>query len=209
MKKIIWLFITVVFTSCIKQDDTPVETCPGGCDGSFTVTTGELQSDGYWHVPFLGYNYFTIKGELTELSPEYEINNVPLIETAFDSDYWITVDTIRFTTPMYSYLGWFSDNNFQNPIPIGNNEYNIIYLANEYTPYNIAGYQLNPNICWDCPYTETLFGSYSKYTYIPSQNIFFDNEMIGDTANIFIRVTFNTDLGPREVKNETLKIIFE
>ncbi len=33
--------------------------------------------------------------------------------------------------------------------------------------------------------------------------------MIGDTAHIFIRVTFNTDLGPREIRNETLNIIFE
>jgi len=64
-------------------------------------------------------------------------------------------------------------------------------------------------MCWDCPYIETLLGSYSKYTYTPSQNIFFDNEMIGDTAHIFIRVTFNTDLGPREIRNETLNIIFE
>jgi hypothetical protein len=198
-----------MFISCSKEQETPTEVCTGGCEVLFAISTGELQSDGYWHVPFLGYNYFTIRGNLTPMNPQYEVNDVPLVETAFDSDYWILIDTIHFITPMYSYLGWFSDNNFQNPIPIGNHEYDITYLADTYAPYNIAGYQLSPNICWDCPYTETLFGSYSKYTYIPSQNIFFDNEMVGDTANIFIRVTFNTDLGPREVKNETLKIIFE
>lgn len=211
MKKIIWLLITVVFISCTKQDNTPVEVCPGGCDSQFSIpaSNAELREDGYWHVQHIGLNYFTIRGELTKLSPEYEINSVPLVETAFDSDYWIIIDTIQFTTPMYSYLGWFSDNNFQNPIPIGNNEYDITYLANEYAPYNIAGYQLNPHTCWDCPYVETLFGSYSKYTYTPAQNIIFDDEMIGDTAHIFIRVTFNTDLGPREIRNETLNIIFE
>ena len=64
-------------------------------------------------------------------------------------------------------------------------------------------------MCWDCPYTETLLGTYSKYNYTPTQNIVFDNEMIGDTAHIYIRTTFNTDLGPREVRDEVLNIIFE
>jgi hypothetical protein len=54
----------------------------------------------------------TIKGNLTPLNSEYVIKKVPLVEAAFDSDYWIIMDTVHFVTPMYSYLGWFSDNNF-------------------------------------------------------------------------------------------------
>ena len=64
-------------------------------------------------------------------------------------------------------------------------------------------------MCWDCPYTPTLFGTHSKYNYTPSQNFFIDNEMVGDTANIFIETTFNSDTGPRAVQNSTLKVIFE
>jgi hypothetical protein len=64
-------------------------------------------------------------------------------------------------------------------------------------------------MCLDCPYTETLLGTYSKYNYTPTQNIFYDNEMIGDTATIFIQMTFNTDSGPRVVKNHEMKFIFQ
>jgi hypothetical protein len=110
---------------------------------------------------------------------------------------------------MYSYLGWWSDNNFQNPVAVGNHSYNMIFLANNYTPFNIVGYQLTKYMCFDCPYTPTLLGTYSKYNYTPTQNIFFDDEMIGDTAHIFIRTTFNTDLGPQRIIESKLNIIFE
>ena len=62
-------------------------------------------------------------------------------------------------------------------------------------------------MCTDCPYSETLVGSYSKYTYTPTQNIFLDNEMIGDTINIFIETTFNTDVGEREIVENNIKVI--
>ena len=61
----------------------------------------------------------------------------------------------------------------------------------------------------DCPYTPTLLGTYSKYNYTPRQQIFFDNEMIGDTAQIFIRVLFNNDSGPRVTKDTVFNVIFE
>jgi hypothetical protein len=209
MKKLTMLFLAITFISCQKEIEP--KTCPNGCEAQYYVSSSnaELRDDGYWYVRHIGLNYFTIKGNLTQLDPEYVINGVPLIEAAFDSDYWIIADTVHFVTPMYSYLGWFSDNNFQNPIPIGNHVYDMTILANKYSPLNIVGYQLSPYMCWTCPYTETLLGTYSKYNYNPTQNIIFDNEMIGDTAHIHIRTTFNTDLGPREVRNETLNIIFE
>ena len=46
-------------------------------------------------------------------------------------------------------------------------------------PLNIAGYQIQKNFCWECPYAETLLGTYSKYNYNPRQQIFIDNEMVG------------------------------
>lgn len=39
--------------------------------------------------------------------------------------------------------------------------------------------------------------------------MFFDNEMVGDTANIYIKIIFNTDIGPSETQNKVLKVIFE
>ena len=64
-------------------------------------------------------------------------------------------------------------------------------------------------MCLDCPYTSTLLGTYSKYNYYPTQNIFFDKAMIGDTASIFIQVTFNSDVGIKEIKEKEMKIIFK
>ncbi len=185
MKNTIVLSVVLALLSCKKQQIEPKESCPGGCDGEFTITSNTaFQSDGYWHVKHSGSNYFVIEGNLTKLNPQYEINKVPLIETNFDSDYWVLFDTIQYTIPIYSYLGWFSDKQFNTPLPIGEYTYTLKNISNIHPALNIAGYQINPNTCWDCPYTKTLFGTHSKYTYKPKQNIFFNKQMIGDTANI-------------------------
>jgi hypothetical protein len=212
MKKILIILATVVtLISCKKESLEPKETCPGGCYSDYIITSpsSTLQSDGYWHVSYLGANYFTIKGNLSQLDVKYVVNGVPLIEVNFDSDYWVIFDTIQYTTPMYSYLGWFTNNQFNTPISIGGYTYTLKTLAEIQPPLNIAGYQLSPYMCWDCPYTSTLLGTHSKYTYTPQQNFFFDNEMIGDTARIYIQTIFNSDIGLREEKNTILKVIFE
>jgi len=211
MKKILIVLVAVAtLASCEKEPIKP-DPCPGGCTSDFTITSpsSTLQPDGYWHVSYLGANYFTVKGNLSQLNSEYVINGVPLIEVNFDSDYWVIFDTIQYTTPMYSYLGWYTNNQFNTPISIGEHVYTLRTLAEIQPPLNIAGYQLNKHICWTCPYTPTLFGSHSKYNYTPQQSFFFDNEMIGDTANIYIQVIFNSDMGPREEKNIVMKVIFE
>ena len=74
-------------------------------------------------------------------------------------------------------------------------------------PLNIAGYQIQKNFCWECPYAETLLGTYSKYNYNPRQQFYLDNEMIGDTLQVFTKTLFNSDVGERiEVENK-FKII--
>jgi hypothetical protein len=211
MKKILLvLFAATTLISCEKKDVKPA-TCSGGCSGNYTmpVSSGTLQVDGYWHVKYVGKQYFTVKGELTELNPAYVINGVPLIEVNFDSDYWVLFDTIRYQIPMYSYLSWFSDQQFNNPISIGSFTYTLKGISKIHPALNIAGYQINPHMCWTCPYTPTLLGTHSKYNYHPTQNFFLDNEMIGDTANIYIETIFNFDTGPSETQNTVLKVIFE
>ena len=210
MKNIIVLGVALTLLSCKKQPIESQELCPGGCNSEFTITSNAvLQSDGYWHVVHNGSNYFTIEGNLTKLNSQYEVNKVPLTEINFDSDYWVLFDTIQYTIPIYSYLGWFSNNQFTTPIPVGNYTYTLKDIADIHPPLNIVGYQINPHTCWDCPYTKTLFGTHSKYTYEPKQNIFFDKEMVGDTASIYIQIVFNSDLGKREIQNKILKVIFE
>jgi hypothetical protein len=110
---------------------------------------------------------------------------------------------------MYSSLGWFNDNGLNNPIPIGHYTYTMNDLINLHPPLNVVGYQIPKHFCFDCPYAPTLLATYSKYNYLPRQQIFCDDEMIGDTASIFIKTVFNTDVGMRIENEHEIKVIFE
>ena len=193
------LILSLIFApSCTKEKFS--SPCNGDCETNYWVVyKNEVinpNSNGYYEVEWDGLNYFQIKGSLSELDDRYVINEVPLIESKYDSDYWVVFDSITFQTPMYSYLGWFSDQGLNTPIPIGSYTYTINDLISIHPPLNIVGYQIPKHFCTTCPYAPTILGTYSKYNYNPTQNIFLDNEMIGDTINIFIETTFNTEGGP-------------
>jgi len=211
MKKLIYITLISFFWACSPEElISPYPCLSGNCESFFEidplVSPGVYQdNNGYFHIEHQGYNYFTIKGQLDELHPDYVVNGVPLVETIFDSDYWVWIDGITFTVPLYSVLGYFTGGGFNNPIPLGNITYTIDDMAQNQPPLNIAGYQINPNQCLDCPYSETLLGSYSKYNYQPQQQIFFDNQMVGDTAKVFIKTVFPNNI---EVE-KSFKIIFE
>lgn len=205
MKKLVYITLISFFWACSPEElISPYPCLSGDCESFFEidplVSPGVYQdNNGYFHIEHQGYNYFTIKGQLDELHPDYVINGVPLVETLFDSDYWVWIDGITFTVPLYSVLGYFTGGGFVNPIPIGNLTYTIEDMANNHPPLNIAGYSYNPNS------DIQNLGTYSKYTYEPQQQIFFDNQMVGDTAKVFIKTAFNNDI---EIEKE-FKIIFE
>ncbi len=205
MKKLIYITLISFFWACSPEElISPYPCLSGDCESFFEidplVSPGVYQdANGYFHIEHQGYNYFTIKGQLDELHPDYVVNGVPLVETLFDSDYWVWIDGITFTVPLYSVLGYFTGGGFVNPIPIGNLTYTIENMAQNHPPLNIVGYSYNPNS------DIQSLGTYSKYTYKPQQQIFFDNEMVGDTAKVFIKTTFNNDI---EIEKE-FKIIFE
>lgn len=216
MKKLAFLAFSVLLFSCTKETITKPYPCLNGdCEGQFFIDTlvspGSYfdSTDGYWRVKYSGLTYFTIQGKLSELDPYYVVNKVPLVETQYDSDYWVIFDTLQWTSPMYSVLSWFSDNTYTQPITVGNLTYTLEDIANLNPPLNIVGYQIPKYFCWDCPYAPTLLGTYSKYKYEPRQQVFFDDEMVGDTANVFIKVLFNNDTGFREEREYQLPIIFE
>ena len=87
------------------------------------------------------------------------------------------------------------------------NNIRINDLINSHPPLNIAGYQIPKYFCTECAYAETILGSHSNYNYNPKQNFMLDNEMVGDTINIFIETTFNFETSQREVILDHLKII--
>ena len=205
MKKLVYITLISFLWACSPEELINNYPCiEGDCNVEFTidplVSPGVYQDiNNYWHISHQGVQYFTIKGNTSELHPDYVVNGVPLIETVFDSDYWVWINGITFTVPLYSVLGYFTDSNFNNPIPIGNLTYTIEDMANNHPPLNIAGYSYNPNS------DINSLGTYSKYNYTPQQQIFFDNQMVGDTAKVFIKTIFPNNI---EVEKE-FKIIFE
>ena len=123
MRKLLIIGLVLLLASCSKEEITPFPCLDGNCDTNFWIDTnvspGTYEDEnGYWHVPYNGLNYFTIEGDLAELHDEYVINNVPLVEVDYDSDYWVVMDSLSFTLPTYSYLGWFTNGDFDTPISI-------------------------------------------------------------------------------------------
>lgn len=215
------LILSLIFApSCTKQTihQSP---CDGNCGTNYIVVYKNQEilpnSNGYYKIQWDGLNYFQIKGQLTELNDQYIVNGEPLIEAKFDSDYWVVFDSLMFQTPMYSYLGWFTDQGLNTPISIGPHIYTMNDLINHHPPLNIAGYQIPKHFCTECPYAPTMVGTFSKYTYSPTQNFLLDNEMVGDTLNVFIETTFNTEGGiwyhghdspvPKETIEDQIKVI--
>ena len=206
MKKAIYVFLLFIFFSCSTEEETSICYPQEQCSAQFwidpLVSPGVYEDEnGYWHIEHQGYNYFTIKGQLSEAELA-EVNGVPLVETIFDSNYWVWINGITFTVPLYSVLGYFTGGGYNNPIPVGNLTYTIEEMAQTHPPLNIVGYQINPNQCLDCPYSPTLIGTRSKYNYTPQQQIFFDNQMKGDTAKIMIEARFG------EMSDETIETEF-
>ena len=177
MNKAIYVFLLFIFFSCSTEEETSICYPQEQCSAQFwidpLVSPGVYEDEnGYWHIEHQGYNYFTIKGQLSEAELA-EVNGVPLVETIFDSNYWVWINGITFTVPLYSVLGYFTGGGYNNPIPVGNLTYTIEEMAQTHPPLNIVGYQINPNQCLDCPYSPTLIGTRSKYNYTPQQQIFF------------------------------------
>jgi hypothetical protein len=201
--------------ACSKEElPTPYPCLDGNCDVEFKidplVSPGVYQdANSYWHIKYWGPKYFTIKGKLDELNPQYVVNKVPLIETQYDSDYWVVFDTIHYKVPIYSVLSWFNDQNYNTPLPVGNLEYSLTDIAQLQPPLNIAGYQIQKNFCWTCPYAKTLLGTYSKYNYNPRQQFFLDQDMVGDTLKVMTKTLFNNDVGERVIRETEFKIIVD
>ena len=216
MKKFIYITLISFLWACSPEElIKPYPCVDGDCNSFFQidpqVSPGVYQDEnGYWHIEYYGPKYFTIMGQLDELDEYYEVNGVPLVEVAYDSDYWIAFDSISFQVPIYSVLSWFSNGDWNNLIPIGNQTYTLTDIARIQPPLNIVGYQIQKNFCWECPYAPTLLGTYSKYNYNPRQQFYLNNTMVGDTLKVMTKVMFASEyLDERIIQEHEFNIIVE
>ena len=213
MKNILKVFILILLSSCSTNSPKQDVCLNGDCFGSFYVDTighpgTYLDSQGVWHIKHAGLNYFTIKGNLSELDPHYVINRVPLVVTAYDSNFFYIPGNVIWTYPVYSFLGLWSSNQMNTPIPYGTNTYTFPQLVKQTTIENLAGYEIqrNPNVNVNHPAYPTYFATYSRYTYRPQQSMVFFPDFIGKTATIYIQITFGEN---KEAIDKELKVVFE
>lgn len=122
MKQFVLTIITaLVLFGCSSDEDAQPACLNGSCNADFWIDTlGHLgtyqDNNGVWHVKHAGLNYFTVKGNLAKLDPHYVINGVPLVVTAFDSNFFFTPGNVIWTYPVYSYLGLWNSNQMNTPI---------------------------------------------------------------------------------------------
>lgn len=214
---ILFVLITHLIISCDipEEDNYP---CPdGNCDAVFVIDVQQnpgsyLDENGIWHIKHSGLNYFRVLGSTDPIFDKYLINNVPSMYTAFDSNYFYIPGLVTWTYPVYSYLGLFSNNNMNTAIPIGFQTFTFPQLVQNYQIMNLAGYVINknPNVNVNHPAYSTYFSTYSKYNYSPTQQMFFFPDMIGQAADIYIKVSWASDWwGVNVEKFYKLSVIFE
>lgn len=213
MKKILIAFALISFIGC-TNDLTEQPVClDDDCYGDFYIDIlghpGTYQdSQGIWHIKHAGLNYFIVKGNLSTLDPHYVINGVPLVDTGYDSNFFYLPGNVIWTYPVYSFLGLWSSNQMNTPIPIGTQTYTFPQLITQTSIMNLAGYEIqrNPNVNVNHPAYKTYFATYSRYTYRPQQSMVFFRDFIGKTATIYIKITFGED---KVTINKELKVVFE
>jgi hypothetical protein len=212
--RILFLLVVSLFVfSCSTPEIEPDVCLNGNCGAEFWVSTlghpGTYKdANDVWHIKHANLDYFTIKGKINELDPHYVINGVPLVVTAFDSNMFYTLGNVIWTYPVYSYLGLWSSNQMNTPIPIGTQTYTFPQLIQQTTVENLAGYEIqhNPNVNMNHPAYKTYFSTYSKYNYNPQQNMVFFDDFEGMSATIYIEVTLGEN---KKTITKELKIIFE
>ena len=111
MKKLVLLGLVLsIFSSCEEKIVLPHPCEDGDCQAYFNIDK-QIQpntffdDNGFHHIEYRGFKYFTFEGKLDKLHSQYEINGTPLVSTTYDSDTWIAFDTLSFRVPIYNVLG--------------------------------------------------------------------------------------------------------
>lgn len=213
MKKLFLLGLSLLVLSCTAPSIEQPVCLTGDCSAQFWVDTkghpGTYKdAQGVWHIKHAGLNYFTVKGSASQLSPDYVVNNVPLIVTAFDSNMFYIPGNVTWNYPVYSYQGLWSSNQMNTPIAVGTRTYTFPQLADKMSIINLVGYTIQPHtdMYANASVLRSYFATYSKYTYEPQQSMVFFKDFIGKSATIYIEVSYGED---KVTVKQELKVVFE
>lgn len=213
LKNLFLLLLSLFVFSCSTLELQQNVCLNGDCYAEFWVDTlghpGTCQDEeGVWHIKHAGLNYFTVKGQLSALDPHYVINNVPLDITSFDSNFFYLPGNVIWTYPVYSYLGLWSSNQMNTPIPIGTQTYTFLQLSQQTSIMNLVGYIIQPHTDFHTNQSvlQTYFSTNSRYTYTPQQSMAFFPDFIGQSATIYINITFGEN---KETVLKELEVVFE
>ena len=185
---------------CKKDEVTepaPCTECTMQVQVDTMVSPGSWKdANDYWHVPYNGYNYFTMEARMDDINDKYKVNDVPLVAVDWDSDYWVIFDSIGFKFKLFSPFGYVTGDGTR--IPVGDT---VITLRVNSQPTNIVGYVHSPNRSGGI---ETRYSTYTR------KMILFTKDLIGDTAIIYTKGIWNTDIvGPKKEQFNYHCIIFE
>jgi len=213
MKNFIYsILFLLLLTSCSVETSSSQVCQDGSCNAEFWVDTNVSpgsykDTQGVWHIEYSGLKYFTLKGSVDQVMPDYIVNGVPLVETGYDSNFFFTTENVQWTFPVYSFLGLFSNNTLTTAIPYGTRTKTIPQIqADGINITNLVGYQITKVTTFDKPYSPDLLSTYSKYNFTPQQQMVYLPSFVGKTADIYVKVAWGEGVEKREYK---IKVIFE
>lgn len=174
--------------------------CPDGCDtevwlDNLTQPNAYTDDNGYTHIEYNGPAYFTAKMKVSKVDPEYLVNDVPLVQVEWDSDYWMILENIQLAVAYYRPFGLWSQG-FAQPIAAVNTTINLNDAVGLYGMTNAVGYSIDKETCLDCPYSKSLYGirtQVNERTLITQKSIILTNEMVGDTMTLYTKAKFAYD----------------
>ena len=194
------------------------EACPGGCEtelwiDNLTQPNAYTDDNGFTHIEYNGGSYFTVKMQVSEVDDEYSINGIPLIQTRWDSDYFVILENLQLAVSYYRPFGLWTQG-FAQPIANMHTTINLNDALGMYGMTNIVGYTLDDNTCLECPYSDELFGVTTQVNSRDNttQNSIYLNEgMVGDTLTIYTEAKFAYDnlYGREEIVKDSLRIIVQ
>ena len=171
--------------------------CPNGCDTEVWVDNlaqpnAYEDENGYTHIEFRGPSYFTAKMQVSDVDPEYRINNIPLVQVEWDSDYWMILENLQLAVSYYRPFGMWTQG-FSQPLAYLNTVITLADAVGLYGMTNAVGYSIDDNTCLDCPYTENLYGirtQVNENTLTTQKSVILNQDMVGDTLTIYTKATF-------------------